>query len=218
MLFWSLFGFASVALAAPAASDLQCSPAVNGTLQLVMLDNPSITRTGASLHSPDYVVNDVEAYLLKIFSPTNAEFVFNTCNSNFMGWAQSYSDTGVTFLYGQLQDVSTGLCVTASQLGDYVTTEFYGSDCSVLDDVSQLRQFFRIEIQPTAIGETGRDPLPSISFLGVPQSSDPDGAERYSFTYSSDNLATGDSLPNVVASNPRTDDSDLGFYAPQYYF
>ncbi|KAJ4480637.1 hypothetical protein C8J55DRAFT_69263 [Lentinula edodes] len=218
MLSWSLLAFASAALAAPAASNLQCTPAVNGTLQLDMLDNPSITRTGASFHAPDYVVNGVEAYLLKIFSPTNSEFIFNTCNSSFMGWDQSYSDTGISFLYGQLQDVNTGLCVTGSQLGDYVTTEFYGSDCSVLDDESQLRQFFRIEIQPTAFGETGRDPLPSISFLGVPQSSDLDGAERYSFTYSRDNLADGDSLPNVVATNPRSDDSDLGFYAPQYYF
>ncbi|KAJ3763440.1 hypothetical protein F5878DRAFT_665768 [Lentinula raphanica] len=214
MFFWTLLSFAS----AVAASNIQCAPAVNGTLQLVMLDNPSITRTGASLHSPDYVVNGVEAYLLKIFNPTPAQFVFNACNSTFMDLQQTYSDTGITFLYGQLQDVNTGLCLTASQLGDYVTTEFYGSDCSVLDDTSQLRQFFRIEIQPTAVGDTGRDPLPSISFLGVPQSDDPTGAERYSFTYSRDDLATGDSLPNVVASNPRSDNSDLGFYAPQYYF
>lgn len=34
-----------------------------------------------------------------------------------MGWDQSYSDTGISFLYGQLQDVNTGLCVTGSQLG-----------------------------------------------------------------------------------------------------
>ncbi|KIK53715.1 hypothetical protein GYMLUDRAFT_77412 [Collybiopsis luxurians FD-317 M1] len=220
MLSWSLVAFvtASAALAAPAVQDIQCSQAVNGTLQLVMLDNPSITRTGASFQGPNYAVNGVEAHLLKIFAPQNYQFAFNACNSTFMGWEQSYSEYGITFLYGQLQDVETGLCVTASQLGDYVTTQFYAADCSVLDDESQLRQFFRIEIQPSESGETVRDPQPSISFLGVPESSNPTGAERYSLSYDRDSLTTGDSLPDVIATNPRTDNSDLGFFAPAYSF
>lgn len=101
---------------------------------------------------------------------------------------------------------------------DYVTTEFYASDCSVLDNDSQLRQFFRIEIQPTAIEATTRDSQPTISFIGVPSSDNSDGAEQYSYTYDRDTLAAGDALPDVVGLNPRTDDSELGFFAPEYYF
>ncbi|KIK50710.1 hypothetical protein GYMLUDRAFT_437812 [Collybiopsis luxurians FD-317 M1] len=92
------FGAASAALAAPAVQNIQCSQAVNGTLQLVMLHNPSITCTGASFQGPNYVVDGVEAHLLKIFAPQNYQFAFNACNSTFMGWEQSYSDYGITFL------------------------------------------------------------------------------------------------------------------------
>ncbi|KIK49983.1 hypothetical protein GYMLUDRAFT_991768 [Collybiopsis luxurians FD-317 M1] len=236
------FGTASVALAAPAVQNIQCSQAVNGTLQLVMLDNPSITHTGALFQGPNYIVDGVEAHLLKIFAPQNYQFAFNACNSMFMRWEQSYSDYGITFLYGQPQDVETGLCVTASQLGgtninlmisifsiftdthlfksssDYITTQFYAADCGVLNDKSQLHQFFRLKIQPTESGETDRDPQPSISFLGVPKSSNPTGVEQYSFLYDHDSLATGDSLPDVIATNLRTDNSDLGFFAPSYSF
>ncbi|KAE9394786.1 hypothetical protein BT96DRAFT_1022342 [Gymnopus androsaceus JB14] len=221
MLALALFVAASAVLATPhygrQEAEIQCAPAVNGTLQLVMPDNEDITRTGASFTGPDYAVAGVEAKLLKIFAPENAEFYFNACNSTFMGWEQSYSEFGITFLYGQLQDVTTGLCVTASQLGDYVTTYFYAADCSTLDDVSQLYQFFRIEIQPTSV--TGaRDPEPTISFIGLPQSDDTDGAERYTYSYDRATLATGDAMPDVVGTNPRSDNSDLGFFAPEYYF
>ncbi|KAJ4488095.1 hypothetical protein J3R30DRAFT_3695743 [Lentinula aciculospora] len=193
--------------AAVAASNLQCSPAVNGTLQLVMLDNPGITRTDASFHGSGYVVDVVEAYVLKIFNSQVSRFRPIRAFLIFIAWEQSYSDSSIYFLYGP-----TSGCQNRP-LRDWMTTvstRFYGSDCSVLDDESQLCRFFRIEIQPTAVEETDRDPLPSIS---VPQSSDPDDVGRYSFTYSRYNLADSDPLPTVVATNPRMDDSNLGFSA-----
>ncbi|KAF9075964.1 hypothetical protein BDP27DRAFT_969168 [Rhodocollybia butyracea] len=198
------------------AADITCSPVVNGTLQLVMPDNEDITRTGVTFGGPNYVVNGVEARLLKIFNTENAQFSFNACNSKFMGWEQIYSEFGTTFLYGQLQDVTSGLCVTASQLGEYVTTEFYASDCSVLDNESQLYQFFRIEILASVNG--AQDQTPTIAFIGGTPSSNPDGAEIYSYNFSRDDLTSDDSLPDVVATNPRTDNSDLGFFAPEYAF
>jgi hypothetical protein len=103
-------------------------------------------------------------------------------------------------------------------LTDFVTTQFYASPCSIKDDVSQLRQFFRIVIEPTQPGETERDPLPHINFVGVPQSSNPSGAERYLFEYDGSDNQQGDTFPTVVATNPRTTNSGLGFAAPQYYF
>jgi hypothetical protein len=73
----SLLALAASAFAAPADSqaataNIQCRKAVNGTLQLV-LDNPNISRTGASFNGPLYDVNGVRAKLLKIFAPQNYE-------------------------------------------------------------------------------------------------------------------------------------------------
>jgi hypothetical protein len=158
-----------------------------------------------------------------------------------MGWKQQINDPGwgTTFIYGQIQDNETGLCLTASQLGgedcyfnfnattltkiqsefpDYVDTFFYASPCSIRDDTSQLRQFFRLQANANP-GEPTRDPLPHINFIGVPQSSNPNGVERYAWRQDASENLDGDYQPSVVASHPKDQwYSGLGYYDPQYTF
>ncbi|KAF9463087.1 hypothetical protein BDZ94DRAFT_1309191 [Collybia nuda] len=197
-------------------AQIACSLKVTGVLQLRMPDNPNISATGASFVGPQYTVNGVESQLLKIFAPNNADFEFHMCNSTFMGYTQRPSEFGTTFLYGQLKDKVSGLCVTGTHLGDFVTTSFSAQPCSVRDNTSQLRQFFRFLAAPPQGGSTTPDQNPQLMFLGVPQSDNESGADRYSFSFSSNNNAPGDSFPKVVAKNPRKENSFLGFFAPQY--
>lgn len=98
-------------------AQIACSLKVTGVLQLRMPDNPNISATGASFVGPQYTVDGVEAQLLKIFAPNNADFEFHMCNSTFMGYTQRPSEFGTTFLYGQLKDKASGLCVTGTHLG-----------------------------------------------------------------------------------------------------
>lgn len=117
------------ALASPrpraAEHTLPCSLAVNGTLQIVTAE--PLTRTGATFVGNQYDVNGELAQFLKVFAiqdGQNYEFDFYTCNSTFMGYAQSPSEYGLTYLYGQLRDHYTGLCVTGTSLGGEKITVF----------------------------------------------------------------------------------------------
>lgn len=103
-----------------------------------------------------------------------------------------------------------------------MSSTFSAQSCSTRDDATQLRQFFRFLAQPATVGSVGAglDPNPELMFIGVPQSDDGDGGDRYTFAYSTDDDYEGgsDYYPTITATNPRTSDSSLAFYAPTYHY
>lgn len=110
--------YPTVAIPQPRAAEftLPCSLSVNGTLKLVDTD---ASITGAGFAGAQYDVNGDLAQLLKIFAPESFQFGFYACNSTFMGYTQNIvpAIVGDTFLYGQLRDVASGLCVSGDSLG-----------------------------------------------------------------------------------------------------
>jgi hypothetical protein len=155
----ALPSFGTPAVLSPRAQ-IACSLKVTGVLQLLMPDNPNISATGASFIGPDYTVNGVQAQLLKIFGPNNADFEFYACNSTFMGYTQRPSQYGTTFLYGQLKDKASGLCVTGSHLGG--TSYPYTCSTIIINDISESRLRNHFVLCPALFSSRQQLPAPPI--------------------------------------------------------